>query len=322
MKKVVAKKFNEDVIIVKNLNKRYGLFYAIKDVSFKIKEGEIVGLLGPNGAGKTTTMNVLTGCISYSSGEVFVFGFDIFNETLKAKKNIGYLPENPPLYQNMTVFEYLKFVCDIKKVSKKKEEIKRVLGLCGLEEKNSKIIGCLSKGFKQRVGIAQALIGDPKVLILDEPTSGLDPAQIVQVRGLIKLLSEKHTIILSTHILSEIQAVCDRIIIINNGKIVADDCEKNLLKSVQDLYFLKVYCSSKEKIINCFKDLYEFMLLQNFNVLNSSFIEFEIKIIKKVEDCELKISKALMQSNILILKFQSGGVSLEQFFINLIEKKI
>lgn len=312
--------FFDDVIVVKNLYKNYGDFVAVRNVSFSVKKGEIVGLLGPNGAGKTTTMNILTGCISYSSGEVFVFGCDVFSEPLKAKKNVGYLPENPPLYQSMTVFEYLKFVCDIKKVSKKKEEIKRVLGLCGLEEKNNKLISCLSKGFKQRVGIAQALIGNPAVLILDEPTSGLDPAQIVQVRSLIKLLSKKHTIILSTHILSEIQAVCDRIIIVNGGEIVADDCEENLLKSVKNSYFLKVFCSSKEELIRCFSELSEFILLKNFNLVDSNIIEFEINIVKELDDCELKISKALMQKNILILKFQSKGVSLEQFFINLIEK--
>ena len=225
-------KQNKNVIFVENVTKAYGNFLALKNVSFSVKDGEIVGFLGLNGAGKTTTMNILTGCISYTKGttmniltgcisytkgKVKILEYDIFDNSLKAKQNIGYLPENPPLYQNMTVFEYLKFVCEIKKVKEIKKEVERVVELCELKGKENKLIFGLSKGFKQRVGIAQALVNSPKVLILDEPTSGLDPAQIVKVRELIRSLKKDHTVILSTHILGEIQAVCDRIIIINNG---------------------------------------------------------------------------------------------------------
>lgn len=315
-------KTNDYVIFVENLFKRYGKFDVLKGISFKIKDNEIIGFLGPNGAGKTTTMNILTGCISYVEGVVEVFGCDVFNNPIKAKKNIGYLPENPPLYQNMTVYEYLKFVCEIKKVKEIKKEIERVVELCSLKEKKDKLIFSLSKGFKQRVGIAQALVSNPKVLILDEPTSGLDPAQIVQVRQLIRSLKKEHTIILSTHILSEIQAVCDRIIIINNGEIVADATEEELLKSDENIYFVKVFCSLEEKVRNIFAEYVEYLEIKELSVNSDGTIDIKIIVKNGYKGENLAISNIFLKNNIPILKFYENTLTLEQLFIQLIEKKI
>ena len=315
-------KQNKDVIVVENVAKIYGNFLALKNVSFRVKDGEIVGFLGLNGAGKTTTMNILTGCISYTKGKVEVLGYDIFDNPLKAKQNIGYLPENPPLYQNMTVFEYLKFVCEIKKVKEIKKEVERVVGLCGLKGKENKLIFGLSKGFKQRVGIAQALVSSPKVLILDEPTSGLDPAQIIEVRQLIRSLKKDHTVILSTHILGEIQAVCDRIIIINNGEIVADETEENLLKSQQNNYFIKVFCPSKEKLELALSGYKESLEMKKIRVNVDKTVEFEVVLKQNGSDLLLNISNALMENKIPIVEFKANQITLEQLFIKLIEKKV
>lgn len=219
------------MIEVKNLVKDYGKHHAVKDISFSVPEGQIVGLLGPNGAGKSTTMNIITGYISATSGEVKIGGYDIFEEPLMAKKLIGYLPEIPPLYENMTVEEYLNFVCDLKGIRKKEEKnssIQEVTEAVKISDIRGRLIKNLSKGYRQRVGLAQALIGNPPLLILDEPTVGLDPNQIIEIRSLIKSLGKKHTIILSSHILSEVNAVCDYVLIIDKGSLVAEDTPENL----------------------------------------------------------------------------------------------
>ncbi|MFW5782257.1 MAG: ABC transporter ATP-binding protein [Candidatus Muiribacteriaceae bacterium] len=218
------------MIKVTDLVKRYGDLEAVRGISFEVNEGEIVGFLGPNGAGKTTTIRVLTGFTPASSGNAEIAGFDIFDNPLEVKSRIGYMPEFPPVYPDLTVADYLDFVADIKNVSKtdKKENIEYVVQQCGLEEVFNKRIGFLSKGYKQRTGIAQALIHKPEILFLDEPTSGLDPIQIIEVRNLIRELRKDHTIMLSTHILPEVSAVCDRVIIINKGRIVAKDTPENL----------------------------------------------------------------------------------------------
>ena len=211
------------MIEVKNLTKKYGDKVAVKNISFKVEKGEILGFLGPNGAGKSTTMNMLTGYISSTSGEVLIDGTDILEDPKKAKANIGYLPEIPPLYVDMTVEAYLSFVYDLKKCKlPRRAHIKDVCTLCQIQDVRNRIIKNLSKGYRQRVGLAQALISNPPVLILDEPTVGLDPNQIIEIRTLIKMLGKRHTVILSSHILPEIQAVCDRIIIINKGQVAAD----------------------------------------------------------------------------------------------------
>ncbi len=221
------------MIEVKHLTKFYGDKAAVKDISFTVEDGEILGLLGPNGAGKSTTMNMLTGYISSSSGQALINGIDILEDPIKAKAQIGYLPELPPLYLDMTVMGYLNFVYDLKKCKlPRKSHLKDVCNLCKISDVSGRVIKHLSKGYRQRVGLAQALIGNPPILILDEPTVGLDPKQIIEIRTLVKKLGKRHTVILSSHILSEVQAVCDRVIIINRGQIAANDTTDNLSKSV------------------------------------------------------------------------------------------
>ncbi len=218
------------MIEVKNLTKRYGQHLAVNNISFTVNDGEILGFLGPNGAGKTTTMNIITGFISATEGEVSINGSDILDEPEAAKRNIGYLPELPPLYMDMKVDEYLSFVCDIKnvKASERAKMISDIKESVRITDMSKRLIKNLSKGYKQRVGLAQAMIGYPKVIILDEPTVGLDPKQIIEMRDVIKKLGNKHTIILSSHILSEVSAVCDRVMIINKGRLVASDTPERL----------------------------------------------------------------------------------------------
>ena len=223
------------MIEVRNLTKRYRDLVAIDDLSFDVAKGEILGFLGRNGAGKTTTMRILTGFLPASSGSAKVAGFDVFEKPLEVKRRVGYLPEQPPLYQDMTVYAYLKFVATIKGVpsAKVKSEMERVANLTSIGAVMDRVIVNLSKGFRQRVGLAQALLGDPEVLILDEPTVGLDPIQVREFRDLIRSLAGKHTVILSTHILSEITATCQRVLILRQGKVVACDDLQALAKKYQ-----------------------------------------------------------------------------------------
>lgn len=223
---------------VKHLSKSYGPKPALHGVSFRVEQGEIVGFLGVNGAGKTTTMNIITGYLSATDGDILVDGIDVLTDPLKAKSRIGYLPEQPPLYPDMTVWEYLCFLYDLKKVSSRKlpesksQHLERILSQTGLTEVRGRLLRNLSKGYRQRAGFAGALLGDPPILILDEPTVGLDPAQIIEIRSLIRSLGKKHTILFSSHILSEVQASCDRIIIIHQGRIVADGTPDQLAQSL------------------------------------------------------------------------------------------
>jgi ABC-2 type transport system ATP-binding protein len=224
----------EPMIRVENLTKRYAGVTALQDVSFRVNRGEIVGFLGPNGAGKSTTMRILTGFIPASAGRVEVAGLDVFEKSLEVRKHIGYMPENNPLYEDMRVSEYLKFRAKLKGLGggQRRERIDRSLELCGLTDVRTRVIGQLSKGYRQRVGLADALLGDPDLLILDEPTIGLDPVQIRQVRQLIKDLGKEHTILISTHILSEVEMTCNRVLIIHRGKILASDTPQNLTKTL------------------------------------------------------------------------------------------
>ena len=225
------------MVKVENLVKRYGTNYALNDVSFEIGEGEIVGLLGPNGAGKSTAMNIITGYLSSTSGSVYINGVDMLEDPIAAKKLIGFLPEQPPVYPEMTVLEYLNFVYDLKGCElDRRAHLEEIIQVTKIGEVKNRLIKNLSKGNKQRVGIAQALIGDPKVVIFDEPTVGLDPKQILAVRNLLRTLAKRHTVILSTHILAEVQAVCERVIIINKGKIIADERTENIVKTIEDGY--------------------------------------------------------------------------------------
>ena len=221
------------MIEIKDLRKSYGNKHAVKGISFEVKEGEILGFLGPNGAGKSTTLNMITGYLSADSGSAKIDGTDILTDPIKAKKDIGFLPEIPPLYTEMTVLEYLSFVYDLKGCKlPRKQHLKEICEVVKIWDVGNRLIKNLSKGYRQRVGIAQALIGNPKVLIFDEPTIGLDPRQIIEIRNLIKMLGREHTIILSTHILPEVQAVCDRIIVINKGEIVANEKTEDLINAV------------------------------------------------------------------------------------------
>ena len=223
------------MIKVEHLKKYYGDFLAVNDLSFEIGEGSVYGFLGPNGAGKSTTMNIITGCLSPTEGKVSVAGFDILEEPLKAKRLIGYLPEHPPLYQQETPEEYLRFVGEAKGLRGEtlRGQIESVIEMTGIESVRDRLISALSKGYQQRVGIAQALLGDPEVIILDEPTVGLDPIQIIEIRDLIKKLGESHTVIFSSHILSEVQTICEKVLIISGGELVAFDTPENLEKLEQ-----------------------------------------------------------------------------------------
>lgn len=235
-------------VIAKNITKKFGKQKALDDVSFVIQPGEVVGLLGPNGAGKSTMMKIITCFLPASSGEVSVNNYDVIEESIQVRKKVGYLPENNPLYLDMYVKEYLGFIAGIFKIGKvRKERISNIIGLTGLELEQNKRIGALSKGYRQRVGLAQALLHNPDVLILDEPTSGLDPNQLLEIRNLIKKIGQEKTVLLSTHIMQEVEAICDRAIIIHNGKIVADDYTANLSGMVTNQDIITVEFNKKVK---------------------------------------------------------------------------
>lgn len=252
------------MIEVKNLVKKYGNHVAVNDLSFKIEKGKIYGFLGPNGAGKSTTMNIITGYLAATSGQVIVNGHDIYEEPEEAKKCIGYLPEIPPLYMDMTPREYLEFSADLKGLTKKQrtEQFKDIAKLTGIEDVMDRLIKNLSKGYKQRVGLAQAILGYPEVIILDEPTVGLDPKQIVEIRDVIKGLSKKHTVILSTHIMQEVSAVCDEVIIIAHGELVARDTPNNLGKHVSGSNTIEIVVKAPDykvkAILNKMNDVTKF----------------------------------------------------------------
>lgn len=237
------------MIEVKNLTKFYGAHKAVDDLSFTIKDGTVCGFLGPNGAGKSTTMNIMTGCLSATSGDVSINGFDIFDEPIEAKKTIGYLPEQPPLYMEETPREYLRFVAEAKMISRDRirDEINRVMEETQIADVADRLIKNLSKGYRQRVGIAQTLLGSPQVIILDEPTVGLDPIQVVEIRDLIKALGKKHTVVLSSHILSEVQNMCDEILIISRGKLIAFDTAENLEKMMAPKTTIEVLTDATEE---------------------------------------------------------------------------
>lgn len=236
------------MVKVENLVKRYGSNYALNDVSFEIGEGEIVGLLGPNGAGKSTTMNILTGYLSSTSGAAYINGINILENPIEAKKYIGFLPEQPPLYPEMTVAEFLDFVYELKGCTlPRREHLDEIIDVVKLADVKERLIRNLSKGYKQRVGIASALVGDPKIIIFDEPTVGLDPKQIIEVRNLIRTLGKHHTVILSTHILAEVQSVCERVLIINKGKLIADERTEDIVKTIEGGYSLAAKIAGPER---------------------------------------------------------------------------
>ncbi len=312
------------LIEVKNLVKQYGDHIAVDHLSFKVEKGQIYGFLGPNGAGKSTTMNIMTGYLSATSGEVTINGFNIFEEPEEAKKCIGYLPEMPPLYMDMTPLEYLKFVAELKKIPKKDQVqmIADVMKLVKITEYSNRLIRNLSKGYRQRVGLAQAIIGYPEVIILDEPTVGLDPKQIIEIRDLIKELSKKHTVILSSHIMQEISAVCDYILIISHGKLVASDTPENLSK-------LMLGSNEIELTIRGDMDLIKGILSENSEITDlmvhygteEGCVQVEIKTPSDV-DIREKIFYQMSEAKCPILMMKSANMSLEDIFLELTEDSV
>lgn len=306
------------MIEVKNLTKRYGTHCAVNNISFQVGEGEILGFLGPNGAGKSTTMNILTGYLSATDGTVSINGHDILDEPHEAKANIGYLPEQPPLYPDMTVREYLDFMYDLKKCAlPRARHIAEICKVMKIEHVYGRLIKNLSKGYKQRVGMAQALIGNPPVLILDEPTVGLDPTQIIEIRSLIKTLGKHHTVILSSHILPEIEAVCDRIIVINNGKIVADDTAEALSATVSEERRLLVSIAGPQnEVADLIAGIGGVEKVTSLGGKGVGVYEFAIEAAEGV-DIRRDLFTRLAQKDWPLLSSKSQALSLEDIFINL-----
>ncbi|MDP4134100.1 MAG: ABC transporter ATP-binding protein [Bacillota bacterium] len=310
------------MIEVSHLTKTYGAHTAVSDLSFTVEDGQVYGFLGPNGAGKSTTMNIITGCLAANSGTVSIDGLDIFEDAISAKKKIGYLPELPPLYVDMTTREYLSFVSKAKGIKKDEalKQIETVLKETGIESVQNRLIKNLSKGYKQRVGIAQALLGEPSIIILDEPTVGLDPKQIIEIRTLIKALGEKHTVILSSHILSEVQAICDKIMIISSGRLVACDTPENLEKLFAGKSTLEI--TAKAEITDMADVLADIRHIENISCKDGEkkgtvdiSIEFE-----KDEDIAEDVFYAFCKHNKPILKMIAKTASLEDIFIELTSK--
>ena len=302
---------------VKNLVKKYGDHTAVDHLSFTVEKGQIYGFLGPNGAGKSTTMNIMTGYLGATDGEVLINGHDILKEPEAAKKSIGYLPELPPLYMDMTVMEYLKFSAELKKIKKedREQEIEKALKLVKLADVQDRLIKNLSKGYKQRVGLAQAILGFPEIIILDEPTVGLDPKQIIEIRELIRELAKEHTVILSSHILAEIREVCDYIMIISKGKLVASDTPEHLeeLMNGSDTIHIETRAEKEtvREILSGLKDIEDVTYTQENEILKAEVKTKERKDIREV------IFSAFAEAKCPLLTLQKTTVSLEEVFLEL-----
>ena len=309
------------MITVKNLVKRYGNHIAVDHLSFTVEKGQIYGFLGPNGAGKSTTMNVITGYLAFNEGEILIDGHNIMEEPEEAKKCIGYLPEIPPLYPDMTVKEYLDFAADLKKIPavQKKEQVEQVMKLVKVADMEQRLIKNLSKGYRQRVGLAQAMLGDPEILILDEPTVGLDPKQIIEIRELIRDLGKTHTVILSSHILSEVSAVCDYVMIINHGKLVASDTPDNLSRIAEGSNTLELTVKGQMgTVVSAIGMLPE---IEDVKYKNSDEADCVDIVIKTRADTDIreKIFYKMADTQCPILKMQSTSLSLEDVFLELTE---
>lgn len=308
------------MIKIENLVKRYGANYALDDISFTVNEGEIVGFLGPNGAGKTTTMNIITGYLSSTSGSVTVNGIDILEEPKKAKKLIGFLPEQPPLYLDMTVEEYLNFVYNLKGCTLNRyKHLSEICEVVKISDVFHRLIKNLSKGYRQRVGIAQALVGNPKIIIFDEPTVGLDPKQIIEIRNLIRTLGKDHTVILSTHILPEVQAVCDRIIIINNGKIIADQKTEEISKAVQNNRRFNVkICGPKKDVLSMLKSKVGIVYAEELAEKDGDAFTYMIESEPGV-DIRKNLFYTLAEKGWPLIGLEGVGTNLEDIFISIVD---
>ena len=306
------------MIEVRNLTKHYGDKHAVNDISFTVEDGEILGFLGPNGAGKSTTMNMLTGYISSTSGQALINGVDILEDPIKAKSFIGYLPELPPLYIDMTVKSYLQYIYDLKKCKlPRRAHLNEVMSLTKVSDVQDRIIKNLSKGYKQRVGLAQALIGNPPVLILDEPTVGLDPQQILEIRTLIKKLGKNHTVILSSHILSEIQAVCDRIIIINHGIIAAHDTTENLSRNISNDHRLIARIEGpREEIVKALRNIDGIKYCRADMEREPGAYEYELEATPG-KDIRRDLFRIVSEHNWPLLSSRSAEMTLEDMFLKI-----
>lgn len=309
------------MVTIENLTKYYGHNRAVNNISFTINDNEILGFLGPNGAGKSTTMNMIAGYLPMTNGKVTIFGSDISKEPVKAKKNIGYLPEIPPVYPDMRVREYLSFCAGLKRIpmGEKSDEIKRVMKLLKIEDVKDKLIKNLSKGYKQRVGFAQALLGDPKFLILDEPTVGLDPKQVTEVRSIITDLKKDHSVIFSSHILSEVSAVCDRVVIINKGDIKAIDTIENLEKQSGGNLILHIKIKGNRTLaantVEMVKGVKEIVKIDDEG---NDFYEFTVQIDGDGDEVRSKIMSELLNAGVMISEIYAEKPDLESVFVKLI----
>lgn len=305
------------MIQINKLTKKYGQIEAVKNITFNVNEGEILGFLGPNGAGKSTTMNIITGYLPATEGSVTVAGYDILEEPEEVKKRIGFLPEQPPVFKDMTVKEYLSFVSDLKYVPKNKQkaQLGDIMELCGITDHVNRLIKNLSKGYRQRVGLAQSLVGNPDVLVLDEPTVGLDPKQIIEIRNLIKSLGKRHTIILSSHILPEVSAVCERVVIINKGEIAAVDTPENLSKGLNSASRLTATIAGPQnqvsKIIN---EIYGVKYNEVLGKPNKDTITYVIESDKEI-DVRRPLFFAMAKAGYPIIELRSMDMTLEDIFL-------
>lgn len=307
------------MIEIQNLTKKYGQITAVNNLNFSVEKGEVLGFLGPNGAGKSTTMKIITGYIPSTEGSVKVCGYDIMENPQEVKKHIGFLPEQPPIYMDMTVYDYLDFVSELKAVDKKKKnaQIKDIMELVKIGDHRNRLIKNLSKGYKQRVGLAQALIGNPEVLILDEPTVGLDPKQIIEIRKLIKALGKEHTIILSSHILPEVSAVCDRVVIINKGEIAAIDTPENLSKGLGDASrFSITIAGPKSSVTGYIKEIYGVKYMEAGVEKEKDVFTYIVEADKDV-DVRRPIFFAMAKAGYPIIELKSLSMSLEDIFLQL-----
>ena len=309
------------MIEVKNITKKYGSFTAVDNISFKIEEGEIIGLLGPNGAGKSTTMNMITGYIEPTEGEISIEGYDISKKSKKAKAQIGYMPEGVPLYSDLTVKEFVTYMAELKKVDRKtrKEKVEKIIEQTGLKEVEKKLTRNLSRGYKQRVSMAGALVGEPKILILDEPTVGLDPKQITEIRALIKELGKTHTIILSSHILSEVSQICNKVIIINKGKIVAIDTPENLEKKVSTNNATYVTVEDTENKMETIKE--KIPEIKEIKLIKENEDGTKQYVLESDKDVDLRkiVFNEFAKENITIFEMKKADTTLEDAFMKLIE---
>ena len=309
------------MIEVKNITKKYGNFTAVDNINFKIEEGEIIGLLGPNGAGKSTTMNMITGYIEPTEGEIIVNGYDISKKPKKAKAQIGYMPEGVPLYSDLTVKEFVTYMAELKKVDRKtrKEKVEKIIEQTGLKDVEKKLTRNLSRGYKQRVSMAGALVGEPKILILDEPTVGLDPKQITEIRALIKELGKTHTVILSSHILSQVSQICNKVIIINKGKIVAIDTPENLEKKVESNNTTYVTVEDTENKMETIKE--KIPEIKEIKLIKENEDGTKQYVLESEKDVDLRkiVFNEFAKENITIFEMKKADTTLEDAFMKLIE---